>query len=210
MDLSWFKYLFPGQIDKVDDELKVLKERKAAADEKRLSSKFTPTASEQKILDALHPIVSAKILKTLQDATKGGICVILFSGLRTFQKQDALYNQGRDAAGNIVDPKQIVTMARAGASWHNYAVAADIVMNLGPRPQIHPTWDDFVDVNKDGSNDWMTLGNIGVNNDLEWGGAFKNLVDVPHFQYRKGIASIDDALRLYNTGGLPEVWKHIT
>ena len=210
MDLSWFKYLFPGQTEKVEEELRILKERKLAADTKRILSYFTPTKSEQAILNGLHPVIAPKVLKLLKNATFQNLYVILFQGIRTFQMQDDLYKQGRGPNGEIVDKSKVVTYAKPGTSWHNYGCAVDIVMNDGPRPQIHPTWDDFIDANKDGVNDWMSMGQLGKELGFEWGGEFKEFIDVPHFQYHNGIVSTKDALVMYNQGGLPEVWKHVS
>jgi peptidoglycan L-alanyl-D-glutamate endopeptidase CwlK len=209
MDLGWFKYLFPGQIERAEEELKILKDRKRAVDMKRAMAYFAPTASEQLILNDLHPLVSNRVVKVLNRATQQNLYVILYQGIRTFQQQDALYKQGRNEAGEIVDKDKVVTYAKPGTSWHNYACAVDIVMNMGPRPKIHPTWDSFIDENKDGVNDWVVLGQIGKDYGFEWGGEFKGFVDVPHFQYHRVIATAADALELYNKGGLPEVWKRI-
>jgi peptidoglycan L-alanyl-D-glutamate endopeptidase CwlK len=209
MDLTLFKYLFPGQIARAEEELKILKDRKRAADTKRAVAYFAPIKSEQFILDGLHPLVSNRVIKVLNKAVQQNLYVILYQGIRTFQQQDDLYKQGRGPNGEIVDKDKVVTYAKAGTSWHNYAVSVDIVMNIGRRPTITLTWDDFIDANKDGVNDWKQLGQIGKSYGFEWGGDFKSLIDVPHFQYHNGIATTADALDLYNKGGLPEVWKRI-
>jgi hypothetical protein len=45
-----------------------------------------------------------------------------YSGLRTFDEQTALYNQGR------ITPGKIVTKAKAGQSAHNYGCATDWII----------------------------------------------------------------------------------
>jgi peptidoglycan L-alanyl-D-glutamate endopeptidase CwlK len=211
MELGWIKYLIPGEVKNAERELLILKQRKDALNGERAANRvrFIPTDSEQHILEALHPLVATKALDTLQDATHDGLFVLLFCGLRTFLESEALYKQGRDAAGNIINIKDVVTRAKPGYSWHNYSLAIDIVMNVGPRIHIHPTWDDFVDHNKDTVNDWKTLGEIGKSHGFFWGGDFKSLVDVPHFEYHTGIASTSDALSMYNHSGMNAVWAQI-
>ena len=212
MDLGWLKYLIPGTSEKEDKELALLKQRKAELDTRRRGAYkpvFSPTPDERAILDGLHPVVRPRVLETLQDATFRGLFVVLFCGIRTFDESDKLYKRGRNSKGDIVDIKKVVTNAKPGYSWHNYAAAVDIVMNIGPRDHLHLTWDDFVDANKDMVNDWVTLGDIGKSHGLSWGGNFKTLIDVPHFQYHYGFELVTDALTLYNTSSMDAVWARI-
>lgn len=51
-----------------------------------------------------------------------GIQLRIVQALRTIAEQNALYNQGRTTPGNIV------TNARGGSSYHNYALAIDVVI----------------------------------------------------------------------------------
>ena len=213
VDLESLKYLIPGTIEEVEKELADLKQRKEILDAQKSADNsqtyFVPTNREQKILDLLHPKVSTMTLATLQEATAKGLFVILFCGGRTFEEQAALYKEGRDENGNIIDIKKIVTRAKPGYSWHNYFLAVDIVMNIGTRIQIHPTWNSFIDANKDGVNDWQTLGAISKSYGFDWGGDFKTLIDVPHQEYHKGLVNVEEALAIYNQGGLEAVWKKI-
>jgi len=40
-------------------------------------------------------------------------------------------------------------------------------------------------------NKFKTMGRLGEQVGLEWGGSFKDLVDYPHFQYTFGLSTTD-------------------
>lgn len=70
----------------------------------------------------LHPKVRAPFQSFIEDAENGlNITLRVVQGLRTFAQQQAIYDQGRTTPGAIV------TKAKAGQSFHNYGIAADIV-----------------------------------------------------------------------------------
>ena len=80
-------------------------------------------------------------------------------------EQQKIYDQGRSA------PVDIVTNAQPGDSYHNWALAFDVV----PRAyKSLPNW------NPSGPY-WKTLGAIGRSLGLEWGGDWSK-PDLPHFQ----------------------------
>ena len=81
--------------------------------------------------------------------------------VQSFDQQQRLYNQGR------TEPGQIVTNARPGKSYHNYALAFDVV-----------------DRDKGYNADWQAIGRIGKSIGLTWGGDWKNFKDRPHFQIK--------------------------
>jgi hypothetical protein len=82
-------------------------------------------------------------------------------------------------------------------------------MDGSPRPGFQPSWKAFVDANSDKINDWKTLGLIGESYDLIWGGRWTDPVDTPHFQYTKGLLSIESTFHIYATEGLPGVWQRL-
>jgi len=122
-------------------------------------------------LTLLKPIVESKARKLLEEAKKKGIVLIVTSSLRTFAEQDALYAQGRTKPGNIV------TNAKAGQSWHNWACAFDVVALKNGSP--------------DWNCDWSEIGKLGESVGLEWGGRWVRFVDRPHFQYTAGYSLAD-------------------
>ncbi|MGN7986946.1 M15 family metallopeptidase [Pedobacter sp. 22226] len=95
-----------------------------------------------------------------------GIQLRIVQALRTIAEQNALYNQGRTTPGNIV------TKAKGGTSYHNYALAIDVV------------------IVKEGQAVWSILPRevvqIGEQLGFEWGGNWKGFKDYPHFQMTFG------------------------
>lgn len=113
--------------------------------------------------DLLHPKIrdEVKALITQCEAQLPATQSIrIVQGVRTWEEQDALYAQGR------TKPGPIVTKAKGGSSWHNFAMAVDLAIIEGnkviwelPLIVIH------------------TFKGAGY----EWGGDWK-FKDKPHFQ----------------------------
>lgn len=86
-------------------------------------------------------------------------------GYRTLVEQDEIYEKGRTKPGNIV------TLVKGGYSFHNVRRAIDLAIvnpTTGQAIWEKPLFDKLAAVK---------------NEKLEWGGAWKELVDLPHFQY---------------------------
>jgi peptidoglycan LD-endopeptidase CwlK len=123
----------------------------------------------------------------------------LFMGLRDWQTQDELYAQGRTAPGPIV------TNAKGGQSWHNYALAADYVLDgMADKPGIQWSWDTKHGLDKQ----WIAMGEIAELVGLEWGGRWRRFPDLPHVQMTGGL-TIQEAQELYRMSGIKEVWKQV-
>jgi len=108
-----------------------------------------------------------------------GIRLRVVQGLRTHKEQDAMYAQGRTTPGSRV------TNARGGESYHNYGLAIDVAGLMS-----------------DGSINWginyREIEPTAAENGFEWGGRFKSIKDMPHFQMTFG-QSISDL----QSGGRP-------
>lgn len=124
----------------------------------------------------LHPCLKEEIEEILKKVnTKiltGRAKVRIAQGFRTFEEQDALFNKR---------PK--VTNARGGQSFHNYGLAFDIVLMLDGK---EASWNTNADFDGDGVSDWMEVVKEFTNAGYEWGGHWKTIVDMPHFQKTKG------------------------
>ena len=151
------------------------------------------TTSSEKLLSQLHPLLQQKIRQMAEALEQEGIKIVVVQGLRTWEEQDALYQQGRTKPGNIV------TNAPAGHSYHNYALACDCA------PE-----------NPDGSVDWNAehpqwkhMEEVGTSLGLVSGANWTRLVDAPHFQITGAypVSPNDELRRLYQGGGLPAVWE---
>ena len=206
-----------AEIKKIEEELKLLKEKKLLIDMARLQAyekQFVPE-NDARIISMLHPIVKVMVRKTLIKAIQTGLKIGIFVGGRTYEKQAVEYAKGRrlvNGVWQVINQKEVVTDAKPGYSWHNYFLAVDIVMDGSPKPGLQPSWEAFKDANGDKVNDWTQLGGIGESFGLTWGGRWKPPeapVDAPHFQYH-GSLTIDNALALYKSGGLDAVWGKVT
>ena len=111
----------------------------------------------------VHPLLQKKVNAMIKEARKKGIDLRVVSSFRDMDKQAALYAKGRNGSGKKV------TNAPPGFSYHNYGLAVDVVEYKNGKPN----WK---------SKNWNTIGKLGKEQGLVWGGDWKRLVDKPHFQ----------------------------
>ena len=97
-------------------------------------------------------------------------------GFRTAEYQNSLYAQGRTCPGSIV------TKASAGKSYHEYGLALDYTAVSGGGL----SWNTSIDTNGNGKGDYAEYGVIAQKHGVEWGGAWKGFVDLPHIQLTMG------------------------
>jgi peptidoglycan L-alanyl-D-glutamate endopeptidase CwlK len=113
------------------------------------------------LLPQVQPYARALVLK----AAKAGIAIKVISGLRTYEEQNDLYEQGRSKHGKVV------TNARGGYSNHNFGIAFDVGVFEGTK---------YLEE----SPKYKAVGALGIELGLEWGGNWKSIQDEPHFQLR--------------------------
>lgn len=118
----------------------------------------------EKAIFTLHPKAqktARQFLKRLRDA---GINARIISGTRTYEKQNEIFNNGRNVTG-----------AKGGQSFHNFGIAWDIGIftNDGEYLKESPLYDKAAQV--------------GLTADLEWGGNWINFRDRPHYQLHINI-----------------------
>lgn len=133
-------------------------------------------------IQTLHPKLRAEATQILSDIncsvnTPNSFCRIAF-GLRTFQEQQALYNQGRTTPGARV------TKAKPGQSMHNYGLAVDIAFIINGS---QASWDTKKDWDGDKQSDWMEVVAIFKRYGWAWGGDWRSFVDMPHFEKTWGL-----------------------
>lgn len=117
-------------------------------------------------IDTLDPSFKEKVQAFLDKLSATGIPVAVTCGRRTIAEQNALFAKGRSAPGPVV------TNAKGGNSPHNFGLAVDICpLNSAG----HCEWDAPF-------SRWQAIGAIGKECGLIWGGEFKSLHDVPHFE----------------------------
>jgi peptidoglycan LD-endopeptidase CwlK len=115
----------------------------------------------------LHPKWRSDAQSFIEDAENGlNITLRVTQGYRSFQVQEALYEQGRETPGPIV------TNAKPGSSFHQYALAIDLVL--------------LVNGQADWTFDMSKLLPYAAKYNIEWGGNWKSIKDRPHFQQTYG------------------------
>jgi peptidoglycan L-alanyl-D-glutamate endopeptidase CwlK len=122
-------------------------------------------ARSEAIIATLLPEVRPYARTLVQKAATVGIDIKIISGFRSYAEQDALYAQGRTKAGPIV------TNAKGGHSNHNFGIAFDVGVFEGDRYLGE-------------SKKYKTVGILGMDIGLDWGGNWETIVDQPHFQLR--------------------------
>lgn len=119
-------------------------------------------------------------------------------GLRSWAQQAALYAEGRDANGNVIDARAVVTNAKPGHSYHCFGLAVDVA----PFDQGIPDWNANHPV-------WKRIVSVGESVGLSSGSKWRTFPDFPHFQMTGQLpVTPDDAVRAaYATGGIDAVWN---
>jgi peptidoglycan L-alanyl-D-glutamate endopeptidase CwlK len=123
-------------------------------------------------LNSLHLYVAILARRFLELTRAHGLDVRITTAFRSWDESDRLFAQGRTTPGPIV------SNARAGDSYHNWGLAFDAA----------PIENGQV------SNDlqkYFTMGHLGEQLGLKWGGTFKSIVDYPHYQYTFGLNTWD-------------------
>lgn len=121
---------------------------------------------------ALNPHVAVLARRFLALAQANHMTIHVRNTFRSWDEQDKLYAQGRTAPGPIV------TNAEGGDSYHNWGLAFDAV----PIENGQVTQD---------TAKFVKMGHLGEQAGLKWGGTFKSIVDMPHFQYNFGLNTWD-------------------
>ncbi|MBY0115954.1 M15 family metallopeptidase [Paenibacillus xylanexedens] len=137
------------------------------------------TIQEAMPITGLHPVVAENEELLVRKAARRGIVIVITHGYRSSEEQDALFNQGRSSAGNIV------TNARGGESYHNYGLAIDFALRT---PDGDVVWDMERDDNGNGKADWMEVVDLAKELGFTWGGDWANFPDYPHLQMDFGLS----------------------
>lgn len=119
----------------------------------------------EKAIGTLLPQVQPYARSLVRQAARENIKIVVTSGTRTYEEQDALFRKGN------------VTKAPGGYSNHNFGLAFDVTIFDGNEP----VWE---------SPKYKILGAIGKSLGLSWGGDWTSIVDEPHFELRPLWASM--------------------
>lgn len=143
-------------------------------------------------LDLLYPDFKVRVIRVMNDMADHFSCDLkITESVRSFERQEALYAQGRTSPGNIV------TNAKPGQSFHHYGVAVDVA-RIGKSPYSVP---------------WKSLGEIAKGHGLRWGGDWNgngkvdsNDFDNPHLEISYAGMNAFKMLSIYNIGRLRALW----
>jgi peptidoglycan L-alanyl-D-glutamate endopeptidase CwlK len=127
-------------------------------------------------LAGVHPELAEKTLRILAAMEVVGFPMMVVSGIRTTEQQQALYAQGRTKLGPIVTQLDGVVKKSNHQSKQDgfgYAVDCCFVVNGVP------SWDE--------SLPWALYGAIAQSLGLVWGGAWKTFKDKPHIELRSSL-----------------------
>ena len=125
-------------------------------------------------ISQLHPEAQKKALKLQQECLKVGIKIKIGECFRTVDEQDALYAIGRKAGGSIVTNAK----GNSFSSMHQWGVAFDIYLDM----DIDGDGKTSDDIYNNTKKTFNKVGAIGKDLGLEWGGDWKSIKDLPHFQ----------------------------
>lgn len=134
----------------------------------------------------LHPELVRRAERLIEKASSQGFNLYVFEGYRSMERQAQLLAGGKG-----------VTNAKPGNSFHNYGLAVDIVFKDA---QGRPSWSE--------SHDWQTLGRLGKEEGLVWGGDWKKPVDRSHFQLVPND-QISTVRKLTGEIGIEKMWDKI-
>lgn len=136
------------------------------------------TVTKQRI-EKLHPSVREEMIKIVNEcnvALTSKAKIRITQGLRTIEEQNQLYAIGRTLSGKKV------TNAKGGQSVHNYGFAVDICLIIDNKIA---SWDTVKDWDNDKVADWYECVKIFAKYGWDWGGNWKKMKDLPHFD-KKG------------------------
>jgi peptidoglycan L-alanyl-D-glutamate endopeptidase CwlK len=116
-------------------------------------------------LKKLEPSFKVAIEKLLKEAHAKGLNVQVASGFRSFEEQNALFEQGRSKPGPIA------TNAKGGRSAHNYGRAVDLFFLVNEKAD----W---------GIGKFIMLAQLakGLELPLMWAGKWKSFKEFCHFE----------------------------
>lgn len=145
----------------------------------------------------LHPELKKKAVKLQKECLKAGIKIKIGECVRTVAEQNALYAKGRNGV-----PGPIVTKAKGTdyRSMHQWGVAFDIFLDMDVDKDGKKSDDAFNNATKL----FNKVGAIGKKLGLEWGGDWKSIKDLPHFQLPDWGSTATQLKKKYGT---PEKFK---
>lgn len=150
----------------------------------------------------LYPPFAIKLEQLIENCLKLGVSYWVLSGFRDWAEQNALYAQGRDKTGKVIDKKKVVTNAKGGQSNHNFTIACDFCKDKDGKIEtgLQPDWEVAA---------YKTLAEEAQKLGLETGMYWK-FVDPPHIQLnlsKNGLTFESLRTEYLKNKDMVDVWK---
>lgn len=123
-------------------------------------------------LDGVHPQLALIVQRILNAMSILGHPMLVTDGVRTAEKQRALYAQGRTQPGKIVTNADGVNKPsnhQRHADGYGHAVDCAFLVNGAP------SWDEHLP--------WRCYGEMAKALGCAWGGDFSTIRDLPHIEW---------------------------
>ncbi len=149
--------------------------------------------------DRIYPGLRDKCFELAARCRARGVDYYATSGFRSPAEQLKLWQQGRDAAGAVVEPKKVVTTLKFG--MHNAGLAVDWTRDGSTAKGLQPVWT---------LADYAVLAEEAVKLGLESGYYWKTFKDGPHVQVPVGTKNITVSMvrgLVNGTGGVAAAWR---
>lgn len=134
-------------------------------------------------LAPLAPFFREKLLAAIADCKANGIVCGIFEGYRSPDRQDWLWEQGR------VRPGKIITGAKAWQSWHQYGLAADVVIKTKGKWDWNADYEPMIEIMKSHGFECLNFEKV-------------------HFEITGGL-TIRQALKVQKDKGLVALWRTV-
>jgi len=129
----------------------------------------------QTLVPEMQPIAR----KHIEMSSAANVDLVITFGFRSVAQQNDIWAQGH------TKPGKIVTNAKGGYSWHNFARAYDVAVVTADGKEFDWKYDS--DEDHDGTSDYKEIIDIARKLGLGCGADFKNLFDFGHFEYHPGL-----------------------
>lgn len=158
--------------------------------------------------DPIFPVFTERCFDLAAACVKRGVQYYAISGYRPIAEQADLYALGRTKRNPVgITPNKpmgnIVSNAKPGSSYHNYAIASDWCRDKEmKRAGLQPDWDP---------ESYRILAEEAEKLGLEAGLLWETFVDAPHIQLplKKHGIKLADLSKLVQKGGLPAAHEYL-
>ncbi len=144
-------------------------------------------------LSHLQPFFGKQMAMLIARLEAGGMPFRVTETLRSFERSDWLFAQGRTRPGSIV------THAGAGASRHNYGLALDMYPAPGGKINLDFERDPKLLMWAKTAAQWASVSGIS------WGGNWTGFKDFPHFEIP--APNVGLLRKIYPSGWKPGISK---